>query len=54
MMVQRLPAGAAGACGSRTSKQPAFASGTSMELSCTGKGVATGSPPASGSSAARR
>jgi hypothetical protein len=41
-MLQREPAFAAGSWGSRTSKQPAFASGTSMELSCWENGVATG------------
>src|SRR5215831_17336625 len=40
MMEQKAPALAAGACGSRRSRQSAAASGVSIELSCTGAGVA--------------
>ena len=41
-MTQGEPAGAAGACGGRITRQSALAKGAIRELSCAGSGVATG------------
>ena len=53
MIEHASPALAEGAQGARMSRQSARASGVSMELSCTGAGVAIGTVPGATESVAR-
>lgn len=49
-----LPAGRAGPCGGRTTRQSEAASGRIIELSCTSKGTASSAPSAARTMRARR
>ena len=54
MICTSLPAGSAGACGGRTTRQSEEASGRIIEKSCTSNGMASRTPSAARTSRARR